>query len=77
MFNQNTQGIYTFLANQLYNISMQTSMKDVHITFGIAIGFSSGRYLEHFSDEQLTRYQELAKVIMQQTELNIVRGGWL
>ena len=77
MFNQNTQGIYTFLANQLYNIGMSISLKDVHITFGIAIGFSSGKYLEHFSNEELTRYQELAKVIMQQTELNIVRSGWL
>lgn len=77
MFNQNTQGIYTFLANQLYNMALSSSLKDVHIKFGIAIGFSSGKYIEYFTNEELTRYQELAKVIMQQTELNIVRSGWL
>lgn len=77
MFNQNTKGIYNMLAHRLWYVGAQTSMKDCHIAFGIALGYSSGFYPQELSNEELTRYQELAKVIMQQTELNIVRSGWL
>lgn len=77
MFNMNTQGIYTFLSNQLYNMALSSSLKDVHVKFGVAIGYSSGKYIEYFTTEELTRYQDLAKMVMQQAELGIVQKGWL